>query len=46
MVKNLISEPILARLAQIWAKFFLVGFTSTRCWALSQAIIARNFQEK
>ena len=30
MVKNLISWPILGRLAQIWVpKIFFVGFTST-----------------
>ena len=32
MVKNLISNPMLARLAQIWAtKIFFEGFTSTKC---------------
>ena len=31
MAKNLISDPILARLVDIWAsKTFLVSFTSTR----------------
>ena len=41
MVKNLISGPILAHLAHIWALNF-VGFTSTRCWTLLQAIIVCN----
>ena len=46
MGKNLISGPILACLAQIWAsKNFFVGFTSTNCYTLSKAIIVFNFKE-
>ena len=45
MARNLISGPILAGLAQIWAsKLFLVGFTSIRCQTLLQAIM--QFQVK
>ena len=33
-------------LVQIWSpKFFLVGFTSSRCYTLFQAIIVSNFKE-
>ena len=46
MVKNLISGPILAGLAQIWGhEISFVSFTSTRCQILSQVIIASNFKE-
>ena len=38
MTKNLVSGPILA-------KIFPVGFTSTRYYALLQAIIVRNFKK-
>ena len=44
--KPLISCPIVVCLAQIWAqKSFFVGFTSTRCYTLSQTIIVSNFKE-
>ena len=46
MAKHLISGLILAPLAQIWVpKAFFVGFTSTRCQTLLQAIIVYNFKE-
>ena len=43
------SRSILAPLAQIWTPknfiwIFLVGFTSTRCYTLLQAIIVCNFK--
>ena len=46
MAKNLILGPILAHLTQILApQVFFVGFTSTRRWTLSQAIIVCNFKK-
>ena len=46
MTKNLIFDPILVRLAQIWAtKNFFVAFISTRRLTLSRAIIICNFKE-
>ena len=42
MVKNLILVPILACLAP---QFFFVGFNSSRCKTLFQAIIEYNFKE-
>ena len=45
MVKKLIWGSILARLAKIWvSKIFFVGFIYTKCYTLSQAIIACNFK--
>ena len=46
MPKNLILAPILGYLAQIWAaKKIFVGFPSTRCETLLQAIIVSNFKD-
>ena len=44
MTKNLISGLILARLAPVRAPDSFVGFTSSICWILSQAIIVCNFK--
>ena len=47
MVKNLISGPILARMAQTWAtKFFFVGFTSTRWQGIVTSCHCLQFQGK
>ena len=44
--ENLISGPISAHVAQIWApKSFFVGFISTNSYTLFQAIPLWNFQE-
>ena len=41
--KPLVFGPILATLAQMWVlKIFFMGFTSTRCYTLLQAIIVYN----
>ena len=46
MVKNLVSKPILAPLAQIQDQnFFFINFTSTACQTLLQAITVGNFKE-
>ena len=46
MTKNLIYNSSLTRLAQIWIpKTFFVGFTSSTCYKLLQAVIACNFKE-
>ena len=46
MAKNLASGLILARFGPNLVPInFFVGFTSTRCYALMQAIIACNFKE-
>ena len=42
MAENLIFGLILA---QICSQLFFVGFTSTRCYTLLQAIIVYNFIE-
>ena len=42
---GLISGPIFARLAQIWAPDFFAGLFSTKCQTLSQATIICNFKE-
>ena len=45
MAKNLILDPILTHLAEIWApSFFLVSFISASSKTLSQAIMLRNLK--
>ena len=45
--ENLVLSLISAHLTQTWSpEIFFVGFTSTRCYALLQAIIVCNFKEK
>ena len=44
--ENLILDPILAHLAEIWTpSFFLVSFISTNSKTLFQAIILCNLKE-
>ena len=48
IAKNLVSGPILARFGLNSLhppKNIFVGFTSTKCYALLQAIVERNFKE-
>ena len=46
MAENLILDPILAHLAEIWAlSFFFVSFISTSGKTLFQAIIVCNLKE-
>ena len=45
MAKNLILDPILAHLAEIWApSFFLVSFISTSSKTFSQATMLCNLK--
>ena len=49
MAKNLILDPILAHLAEIWVPnffFFFLSLTSTSSKALCHAIIQWNLKEK
>ena len=44
--KKLVSGPILAPLAKIWApKIFFMDYTSIWCYTFLQAIIVCNFME-
>ena len=46
MAKNMILDPILAHLAEIWAiSFFFVSFICTSGKTLFQAIIVCNLKE-